>query len=321
MKINIAAFFLAVGSVSYAQELVQTDYEKGYIKNGVRYSVWQYFNADKEPELSINHSNGKVLFISRDTSDFVILKNGEWVFSKLDIHPVPITGTINYYRAIMDTLNYPTKDYDAGLKGKVVAAFEVDTLGRTTNFQIISGIGVSCDSAVLASLKLINWEWIPARVNKKKYSARLALGFEFKLEKSLPEYKEFPYNQNKVKLLEEFYVKKQSATNEDLLFLFAEKSAEPVGGLEEFYKWVGKNLRYPAHARRYGIQGKVFVKFFIEKDGTITNPELVKGCGDEEINQEAIRIVSIMPKWNAGERSGRKARQAFTLPINFMLAN
>src|SRR5882762_8358585 len=55
------------------------------------------------------------------------------------------------------------------------------------------------------------------------------------------------------------------------VFTFVEQSAEPVGGLEAFYKWVGKTLRYPAAARRMGLEGKVFVKFVIEPTGVISN--------------------------------------------------
>src|SRR5882762_6221553 len=60
------------------------------------------------------------------------------------------------------------------------------------------------------------------------------------------------------------------------VFTFVEQTAEPVGGLEAFYKWVGKTLRYPAAARRMGLEGKVFVKFVIEPTGVISNVENVR---------------------------------------------
>jgi len=103
------------------------------------------------------------------------------------------------------------------------------------------------------------------------------------------------------------------------VFTFVEQSAEPIGGLEAFYKWVGKTMRYPAAARRMGLEGKVFVKFVIEPTGAISNVEIVKGFNGE-CDKEAQRVLSIAPKWKPGRQSGRAVRQAYTLPIAFKLA-
>jgi len=103
------------------------------------------------------------------------------------------------------------------------------------------------------------------------------------------------------------------------VFTFVEQSAEPVGGLEAFYKWVGKNIKYPAAARRMGLEGKVYVKFVIEPTGTISNIEVLKGFNGE-CDKEAARVLSIAPKWKPGKQSGRAVRQAYTLPITFKLS-
>ncbi len=103
------------------------------------------------------------------------------------------------------------------------------------------------------------------------------------------------------------------------VFTFVEQSAEFVGGLEGFYKWLQKNLRYPASARRMGLEGKVFVKFVIEPTGAISNVEVVKGFNGE-CDKEAQRVISIMPKWKPGRQSGRAVRQSYQLPIAFKLA-
>ncbi|MBS1507099.1 MAG: TonB family protein [Bacteroidetes bacterium] len=112
-------------------------------------------------------------------------------------------------------------------------------------------------------------------------------------------------------------VKNEDDTNK--VFTFVEQSAEPVGGLEAFYKWVGKTIRYPAAARRMGLEGKVFVKFVIEPTGAISNVEVVKGFNGE-CDKEAVRVLSIAPKWKPGKQSGRAVRQAYTLPLTFKLS-
>jgi periplasmic protein TonB len=106
---------------------------------------------------------------------------------------------------------------------------------------------------------------------------------------------------------------------ENKIYAVVDKTAEFPGGQNKFYKFVGKNMRYPADARRKGIEGKVFIRFVIEKDGNITQTEIVKGIS-EELDMEAKRVIEAMPKWSAGEKDGQKVRQVYTLPIQFKLA-
>lgn len=103
------------------------------------------------------------------------------------------------------------------------------------------------------------------------------------------------------------------------VFTYVEQSAEPVGGMAAFYKWLGNNLKYPPSARRMGLEGKVFVKFIIEPDGTISNVDVSKGF-DGACDREAVRAISSMPKWKPGRQGGRPVRQAYTLPVVFKLA-
>lgn len=102
------------------------------------------------------------------------------------------------------------------------------------------------------------------------------------------------------------------------VFLPVEETATPMGGLPAFYRFVGENMRYPADARRHGIQGKVIVQFIIEKDGRITNPIIIQGIGGG-CDEEALRVMSQTPKWNPGRQKGKPVRQRYTLPMIFKL--
>lgn len=86
----------------------------------------------------------------------------------------------------------------------------------------------------------------------------------------------------------------------------------------EFFDFIAKNLRYPDEARTKGIEGKVFSKFIVEKDGSITNVEIVKGIG-YGCDEETLRVLKTSPKWNPGTEKGKPLRVSFTLPINFQL--
>lgn len=104
----------------------------------------------------------------------------------------------------------------------------------------------------------------------------------------------------------------------DEVLIFAETMPSYVGGLSEFYKFVSKNLTYPAQARRMGIEGKVFVHFIVDKDGSLTDIKVVKGIG-AGCDAEVLRIINKCPKWNPGKQRGRPVRVQMMLPITFKL--
>ncbi len=92
-------------------------------------------------------------------------------------------------------------------------------------------------------------------------------------------------------------------------------SSDPRHFLKE---WVYQYLKYPQAAIRNGIQGTVMVQFVIEEDGKVTDVKVVKGV-DEELDAEAIKVVSASPKWKPGKVGGSKVRASLTLPIEFRL--
>jgi TonB family protein len=90
------------------------------------------------------------------------------------------------------------------------------------------------------------------------------------------------------------------------------------GGLEQFGKFLGKNLRYPPIARENGMQGRVFCTFVVEKDGSLTDIKVARGIGGG-CDEEAIRVLKSSPKWNPGVQNGRNVRVSYTVPIFFQL--
>ena len=91
------------------------------------------------------------------------------------------------------------------------------------------------------------------------------------------------------------------------------------GGEEARMAFLQGNLRYPAEAREKGIQGTVFVTFVVERDGRITNVEVVRGIGGG-VDEEAARVVKNMPNWIPGKHEGETVRVQFMMPIRFTLS-
>lgn len=98
----------------------------------------------------------------------------------------------------------------------------------------------------------------------------------------------------------------------------AQVSPEFPGGEEKLYEFLGDNLKYPPLARDANIEGRVFVQFVVWKDGSIRDVKILKGVGSG-CDEEAKRVVNLMPKWNPGEQMGKKVAVRYMLPINFTL--
>lgn len=92
-------------------------------------------------------------------------------------------------------------------------------------------------------------------------------------------------------------------------------SADPAVFLE---KWVYQYLKYPEAALRNGVQGRVTVEFIVDKDGKVTDVKVVKGVSDE-LDAEAVKVVSASPKWKPGRVNGNKVRTMVSIPVEFRL--
>ena len=110
----------------------------------------------------------------------------------------------------------------------------------------------------------------------------------------------------------------QVAEPESPIFTVIEEEPEFPGGMEALYQFLAANIKYPC--KDCDCFGKVFVTFVIEKDGSISNAKVLRDpCHNYGFGQEALRVVSLMPKWKPGRQRGNPERVQYNLPINFSL--
>lgn len=102
------------------------------------------------------------------------------------------------------------------------------------------------------------------------------------------------------------------------IFTVVEEQPGYPGGDEARVKYLQENIKYPDEAKELGVQGKVFVTFVVEVDGSITDVRVLRGIG-AGCDEEAIRVVRNMPKWIPGKQRGVPVRVQFNLPIKFTL--
>lgn len=110
----------------------------------------------------------------------------------------------------------------------------------------------------------------------------------------------------------------EEVVEEAPIFMVVESMPEFPGGTENLYKYLGENIKYPQMAKESGIQGIVYVTFVVEKDGSVTDVLVLRGIGGG-CDEEAIRVVESMPKWNPGKQRGKSVRVQYNLPVKFIL--
>ncbi|HNV29669.1 MAG TPA: M56 family metallopeptidase [Cyclobacteriaceae bacterium] len=104
------------------------------------------------------------------------------------------------------------------------------------------------------------------------------------------------------------------------VFTIVEESAEPKNGMEELWGHFAKTIKYPVEARQKGIEGRVFVQFIVNTDGSISDVEVIKGIGGG-CDEEAAKVVALAPPWNPGKQKGQVVRQRMVIPVIFKLSN
>lgn len=102
------------------------------------------------------------------------------------------------------------------------------------------------------------------------------------------------------------------------VFDVVEEMPQYPGGPQALFKFLGENVQYPAEAEKAGIQGRVIATFVVEKDGSISQPTIVKSV-DPLLDAEAIRVISAMPNWIPGKQNGKVVRVKYTVPLSFNL--
>jgi len=105
---------------------------------------------------------------------------------------------------------------------------------------------------------------------------------------------------------------------EQEIFQIVEEMPQFPGGEAKLMEYVAKNIKYPQIARETGIQGRVFVGFVVEPDGSISNVKLLRGIGGG-CDEEAMRVIKSLPKWKPGKQRGKAVRVSYQIPVFFKL--
>ncbi len=109
-----------------------------------------------------------------------------------------------------------------------------------------------------------------------------------------------------------------SIDNDNAVFILVEQMPEFPGGQDGVRRFLSATIEYPKEAQARKIKGKVFVSFIIEKDGSVSNVKVMRKV-NPLLDEEAVRVIKLMPKWTPGVQRGKPVRVSYTIPINFSL--
>ena len=110
----------------------------------------------------------------------------------------------------------------------------------------------------------------------------------------------------------------QVEATSDSVYSVVDQDPEFEGGMEALYKYLAENIQYPEQAKADKVEGRVFISFVIEPDGTVSNAEVLRGIGGG-CDEEALRVVQGMPNWKPGMVDGKPVRVHYNIPITFKL--
>lgn len=244
-----------------------------------------------------NSSNAQSDTIQSTHNDLNNQHRGDSIYMIVDKLPEFPGGVKELMKQLYDNIQYPTEAIAKGVEGRVIANFIVEKEGNISNVNIIKGVDSLLDTEA-ARVILDMPKWIPGELKGEVVRVRYTLPVSFKLEPG----------------------DTVENTNEDEIYTEVDQQPEFPEGVSALMRFLTENVNYSTESVRKRVQGRVVTNFIIEKDGSISNIVVNEGV-NKELDAEAIRVISMMPKWKPGKNNGEIVRVNFTLPLTFRVGN
>ncbi len=225
-----------------------------------------------------------------------------------DIDPMFPGGSGAMKSFIAASLNYPREAVDNEIQGLVVYDFVVELDGTLSDFEIMHRAHPLLDAEALRIIQSMP-RWRPAVYKGNNVRARQYVPMYFKLNKNAGG----SYTSSTAQTRKQMPID----PNEEI-FTIVDVMPQFVTGEEGLGRFIGEFLKYPSQARENNIEGRIVCSFIVRKDGTVSNIEVVNGL-DHELDNEALRVLSMMPKWTPGRNDNQAVSVKCILPIDFTI--
>lgn len=227
----------------------------------------------------------------------------EGVFVNYETQPEFPGGTEALKAYIKNEMRYPQEAIEKGIEGRVMMTYTVEVDGSLTDIEISKGVDTLLDQEALRIIEAMP-KWKPGIQRGQAVRVRYRLPIVFDLN----EYKEEKANVD------------STANNDEEVYTEVDEQPEFPGGVQSLMRFLAKNVKYPKGAMRNGVEGRVITNFIVNKDGSISDIIIKEGV-NKQLDDEAVRVVSKMPKWKPAKNNGEIVRMNFTLPVIFRLGS
>lgn len=225
-----------------------------------------------------------------------------------------------FYKFLARNIKYPEVARKAQLQGNTQLKFTIES-GDVKGLDALTKLGAGLDTEVMKAILGYNGF-------KDVTDGNYVLAVAFRLEGA-----NTPIKNEGLKQVEGFTNLQEvnivgfahpnaSATTKSGVMDFVSVDTPPSfpGGMEKFFAFIGKSVKYPAEAVKNNVQGKVFLSFVVEKDGTLSDIQTVGKMLGYGTDEEAMRVLTTSPKWNPGSINGKPVAVKYHIPITFALS-
>lgn len=237
--------------------------------------------------------------------DEVMLPDDDKIYTAVDEMPEFPGGGKELMTYLTKNIKYPQAAHEAGIEGRVIVSFVVEKEGKITNCQVVKSVDPALDQE---ALRLINTfpAWTPGKNNGEVVRTKYTLPISFQLKKKSATESN---NNNPI------HPEKHKG---EVVYSMSEVMPEYPGGISALLAFLNQHVKYTEHAKQNKIEGRVIVAFVVEKDGTPANFKIIKSL-EPSLDNETLRVVSLMEKWNPGTKDGEPVQVRYVLPVQFKL--
>ncbi len=233
---------------------------------------------------------------TNENGDITMAAETTQAIDTMSFHLVEVKPTFNggdannFSRWVNEQLVYPENCRKEGISGRVTLSFTVSETGKVIDVKLLRGAHEDLDKEALRVVSSAP-DWTPGLHNGKP----VAVTYTFPVI---------------------FQTKKQESTDVVPFQLADTKPGFNGGDVNEFSKWVNERLAYPENCRKEGISGRVTLTFTVSETGKVTDVKVLRGV-HEDLDNEAIRVVSSSPDWTPGLKDGKPVAIKYTFPLIF----
>lgn len=225
-------------------------------------------------------------------------------FSRVEVLPKFPGGDAAFGKYLKENLKYPAEAREKKISGRVFVTFVVGKDGSLSDIRVRRDLGYGTGEEAVRVLEG-SPKWTPGMMDGKPVRVEYTTVIFFELGGGKPAGNQ-PHDGN------------DEGPDEAVDFTEAGQLPQFPGGGQGFAKFLSEHIRYPAEARANKITGRVFARFIVEKDGSLSDIKILRGLGFGT-EEETLRVLKLSPRWTAGTKAGKPVRVTYTIPVSYEL--